>query len=80
MDSCEALFSNVHRIVTRLTRRVPLVEQEPSTLPEHTSSPRVFSGVQVTRSFVLCVCFVDRCLVVCPFVLFLLALVLSVLL
>ena len=32
------------------------------TLPEHLSSPPVFSGVCVTRSLVLCVCFVDRCL------------------
>jgi len=29
---------------------------------EHLSSPIVFSGVRVTRSLVLCVCFVDRCL------------------
>ena len=35
----------------------------------------VFSGVRVTRSLVLCVCFVDRCL---SFVPFLLAIVLSV--
>jgi len=53
----------------------------------------VLSGVRVTRSLVLYVCFVDRgscysifsfmcmfCTVVCPFVLFLLAIVLSVLL
>ena len=45
--------------VTRLTRRVPLVEQELLTLPEHLSSPPVFSGVRVTR------CFVDRCLSFC---------------
>ena len=32
------------------------------TLPEHLSSPPVFSGVRVTRSLVWCVCFVDRCL------------------
>ena len=38
----------------------------------------VFSGVRVTRSLVLCVCFVDRCLYFCAF--FLLATVLSVLL
>jgi hypothetical protein len=36
-----------------------------------------FSGVRVTRSLVLCVCFVDRCLSVCTF---LLTIVLSVLL
>jgi hypothetical protein len=48
--------------VTRLTRRVPLVEQELPTFPGHLSSPPVFSGVRVTRSLVLYVCFVDRCL------------------
>jgi hypothetical protein len=48
--------------VTRLTRRVPLVDQELLTLPEHMSSPPGFSGVRVTRSLVLYVCFVDRCL------------------
>ena len=47
------------------------------TLPEHLSSLLVFSGVRVTRSLVLYVCFVDRYL---SFVLFLLAIVLSVLL
>ena len=52
---------------TRLTRRVSLMEQKLPTLPEHLSSPPVFNGVRVTRS-------------VCPFVLFLLAIVLSVLL
>ena len=47
---------------TRLTRRVQLVEQELLTLPQHLSSHPVFSGVCVTRSLVLCVWFVDRCL------------------
>ena len=46
--------------VTRLTRRVSLVEQELFTRPEHQSSPPVFSGVRVTRSLVLCDWFVDR--------------------
>ena len=54
---------------------MPLVEQELFTLPEHLSLPPVFSGVRVTRSLVLFVCFVDRCL---SFVFFLLAIVLSV--
>jgi hypothetical protein len=44
---------------------LPLVEQELLTLPEHLSSPPVFSGVFGTRSLVLCVCFVDRCLSFC---------------
>jgi len=46
---------------------VSLVEQELPILPEHLSSPPVFSGVRVTRSVVLRVCFVDRCLSFCPF-------------
>ena len=37
------------------------------TLPEHLSSPLVFSGCRVTRSLVLYVCFADRCLSFCPF-------------
>jgi hypothetical protein len=52
---------------TRLTRRMPLVEQELLLLPEHLSSPPVFSSVRVTRSLVLYVCFVDRCLSFCTF-------------
>ena len=63
-------------LVTILTRRVPLVEQELSILPEHLGSPPVFSEVRVTRSLVLCVSFVDRCLS-CTFIF---AIVLSVLL
>ena len=39
-----------------------LVEQELLTIPRHMSSPRGISGYHVTRSLVLCVCFVDRCL------------------
>ena len=38
-----------------------------ATLPEHPSSPQVFSGVRVTLSLVFCVCFVDQCLPFCPF-------------
>ena len=43
------------------------VEEELLTLPQHLSPPPVFSGVRVTRSLVLCVCFVDRCLSFCTF-------------
>ena len=46
----------------RVTRRMAHVDQEPPTLPEHMSSPPIFSAVHVTRSLVLYVCFVDRCL------------------
>ena len=48
-------------------RLVPLVEQELPTLPEHLSPPSVFSVVRVTRSLVLYVCSVDRCLSFCTF-------------
>ena len=53
--------------VPRLARRVPLVEQELPTLPEHLISSPVFSGVHAARSVILYVCFVDRCLSVCTF-------------
>jgi hypothetical protein len=53
--------------VTRLTWRVSLVEQELFTLPEQLTSSPVYSGVRDTRSLVLCVYFVDRCLSFCTF-------------
>jgi hypothetical protein len=43
------------------------VEQELLTLPEHLSAPRFFSGVRITRSLVLNVCFADPCLSFCTF-------------
>ena len=55
------------RVVTRLTWRVSLVEQELFILVEHLSSPPVFSGVRVTRSLAIYIRFVDRCLSFCPF-------------
>jgi len=71
VDPCLSFcaFSFAHCVVcsSRLTRRVPLVEQELPTLPEHLSSPTVFSGVRVTRSLVVCVCFADHCLSFCTF-------------
>jgi hypothetical protein len=53
--------------VTRITRRVPLVEQELLTLPDHLSSPPILSGARVTWSLVLYVYFVYRCLSFCVF-------------
>jgi hypothetical protein len=50
-----------HGFVTRLTRRVSLVEQELLTLPEILNSPPVFGGVHVTRSAVLFVCCLSFC-------------------
>jgi hypothetical protein len=50
-----------HRVCnSRLPRRMPLVGQELLTLPEYLSSLPSFSEVRVTRSLVLCVCFVVR--------------------
>jgi hypothetical protein len=46
---------------------LPLVEQELLTFPEYLRFPPVFSWFRVTRSFALCVCFVDRCLFFCTF-------------
>ena len=47
----------ITRFVTRVTRRVSLVEQEMFTLPHHLSSPPVFSEVLVARSLVFCAMF-----------------------
>ena len=47
---------------------MPLVEQELPILPEHLlSSTPIFSVVCVTRTLLLYVCFVDRCLSFCTF-------------
>jgi hypothetical protein len=56
------LSSFITGLIIRVTRRVPHVEQELLTHPEHLISPPVFSGVRVIRSLVLCICFVDHCL------------------
>ena len=61
------ILSSFTGFVTRLTRRVPLVEQELPTHPEHLSASPIVSGICITRSFVLCICYVDRCLSFCSF-------------
>jgi hypothetical protein len=54
--------------VTRLTRRVPLVEQELLTLPEHLSSPPGFQWGSCYSIFsFIYICFIDRCLSFCTF-------------
>jgi hypothetical protein len=53
-------FMTYHRVcsnLTRVTRRVPYVEQELLTHQEYLSSPPVISGVRVARSLVFCVMF-----------------------
>jgi len=39
-------------LILSVTQQVLLMEQELLTLPEHLSSPPVFSGVRVTQSLV----------------------------
>jgi len=46
------LISWISKYVTRVIRRMPLVEQELLTLPEHPRSPSVLSGVRVARYLV----------------------------
>jgi len=53
--------------VHRVTRRMPLVERELFTFPEHLSSPPVFSVVDVTWPLVSCVMFCRSLFVVLYF-------------
>jgi hypothetical protein len=46
----------IHSRVNPVPKLEEEEEEELPTLPEHLSSPPVFSGVRVTRSLVLCVC------------------------
>jgi len=57
----------ITRFVTRVTWRVPLVEQGVLTLPVHLSSPLVFSRVHVLDLLFCVLYFVDRCLFFCSF-------------
>ena len=51
--------------ITRLTGATSVAKTDyPSGAPEFIPG---FSGIRVTRSLVLCVCFVDRCLSFCTF-------------
>jgi hypothetical protein len=55
------------KLNNEISELVSLVEQELLNISEHLSSPPIHSGVRVTGSLVLFVCFVDRCLSFCPF-------------
>jgi hypothetical protein len=44
-----------------------LMDHELLTFPEHLSSPAVVVGMRFTRSLVLCVYFIARCLSFCLF-------------
>ena len=52
--------SNRHR------RRMD-TEKQNQARKNRTKQTTIFSGLRVTQSLVLCVCFVDRCLSFCPF-------------
>ena len=71
---CYARFTG---FITRVTRRVSLVEEELFFLPEHLSSFSVISGIHVTPSFVLYAMFYKSLFALLSF--FLLAMLLSVL-
>jgi len=45
----------ITRFVTMVTRRVTHVEQELVTVPEHLSSPSIFSWVRAAHSLVFCI-------------------------
>jgi hypothetical protein len=51
---------------SKLHRQVPLMEQELLNLPEHLSSPTVFSEVRVAQSLVFCVVLCRSFLSFCP--------------
>ena len=58
-------------LVTKVTRRVSLVEHDLLTIPEHPSSPRDFSGIHFAQFLVFCIAlcrslFVVGHCVVCP--------------
>ena len=53
--------------VTRITRRMALVERELCILPEHLGSPTVFNGVLVAPSLVFCVMLCTPLFVLCTF-------------
>ena len=76
-NECLAATLDGQLFVTRVTRRVVLMDQELLSHPKHPRWPPVFSGVCVARSLVFMCCFVDRWL---SLVLFLFAIVLFVLL
>jgi len=67
LDLCLLTIGEGIYVRRLLSWHMPLVEQELLTLPEHLNLPPAFSGVHVTQSLVLCVCFLDRCFFFCPF-------------
>jgi hypothetical protein len=66
LDIRELTTGKYFAFVTRLKRRVLLVEQELLTLPGHLSPPRV-SVRFVLLDLLFCACYLDRCLAFCTF-------------
>ena len=66
-NECLAATLDGQLFVTKVTRRVLLMEQEFLSHPKHPRWPPVFSGVCVARSLVFMCCFIDRWLSLCPF-------------
>jgi hypothetical protein len=62
-DECH--FIPLKLFVNRVTRRVPLVERELPTLPEHPSSPPVLVGSH--RSIIIFMCMLSLSLSFSPF-------------
>ena len=60
-------FDNDLRQVDGFLRVLRFPSCQGSEPTEKFCSPPVFSGIRVTRSVVLCVCIVDRCLSFCTF-------------
>ena len=70
-QSCPSIMF-YHRFVIRVTRWVPLVERELFTLKEYNEFTPSFCRVQAVQSSFLCFAL---WIIICPFVLFLLAII-----
>ena len=53
--------------ITRITQRLPHMEQKLLTLPKHLGSPPGFSEVRVARSLIFYIIFLYSYLIFCPF-------------
>ena len=62
-----APYTAYHRVCNKSNTIDAMCGAGTVTLPQLLSAPPVLYGVLVTRSVVLCDCFVNRCLSFCPF-------------
>ena len=63
----QGTFQGVSSLSYSYKLHIAIIMKRKFKVPEHLSSPSVFSGVHATRSLVFDVCFVDRCLSFCTF-------------